>query len=558
MHAESSLNLAIASQAVDVIIIGGGAAGLYAALSLPSHLQVALLTKDSLPISATGWAQGGMSAPIAPNDSPVLHAQDTLKAGAGLCEPEAVNFLVSQAAAQVETLLQMGIGFDRQGTDLAFALVAAHSCPRLLHAGDMTGRELVRTLGRRLRQQSNVTVWTKTLGLSLWIDPVRQTCQGVCILKGKRIIWLRAAIVVLATGGGGQVFAQNTNPAGSTGDGVAMAWRVGAQVRDLEFFQFHPSALNLPGAPPFLISEALRGEGAWLIDQQGHRFLFDYHPAGELAPRYIVSQSIYTHLLKHNQQQVWLDLRPIPAEQIQARFPQIVMVCHRWGINVFQQPIPVSPAAHYWMGGVVTNLQGQTSIPGLYAIGEVASTGVHGANRLSGNSLLECLVFAAQLHQVRLPTDLAELPAVASIDWSLLSQDKGNSIDFISGLHKQLPELAWRTAGISRTGAEMERAIAQIVDWKTEFLNLPLSQILVNLQPGQSGDIPIPEAQMRLWQETYNLLDIAFLILKSAVFRTESRGGHYRLDYPDTDPAWQVHTLVQNQTWTKSPLHRSG
>uniref|UniRef100_B8HX41 L-aspartate oxidase n=1 Tax=Cyanothece sp. (strain PCC 7425 / ATCC 29141) TaxID=395961 RepID=B8HX41_CYAP4 len=558
MYAESSLNLAIASQAVDVIIIGGGAAGLYAALSLPSHLQVALLTKDSLPISATGWAQGGMSAPIAPNDSPVLHAQDTLKAGAGLCEPEAVDFLVSQAAAQVETLLQMGIGFDRQGTDLAFALVAAHSCPRLLHAGDMTGRELVRTLGRRLRQQSNITVWTKTLGLSLWIDPVRQTCQGVCVLKGKRIVWLRAAIVVLATGGGGQVFAQNTNPAGSTGDGVAMAWRVGAQVRDLEFFQFHPSALNLPGATPFLISEALRGEGAWLIDQQGHRFLFDYHPAGELAPRYIVSQSIYTHLLKHNQQQVWLDLRPIPAEQIQARFPQIVMVCRRWGINVFQQPIPVSPAAHYWMGGVVTNLQGQTSIPGLYAIGEVASTGVHGANRLSGNSLLECLVFAAQLRQVRLPTDLAEPPAVASIDWSLLSQDKGNSIDFISRLHKQLPELAWRTAGISRTGAEMERAIAQIVDWKTQFLNLPLSQLLVNLQPGQSGDIPIPEAQVRLWQETYNLLDIALLILKSAAFRTESRGGHYRLDYPQTDPAWQVHTLVQNQTWEKSPLHRSG
>uniref|UniRef100_B8HX42 L-aspartate oxidase n=1 Tax=Cyanothece sp. (strain PCC 7425 / ATCC 29141) TaxID=395961 RepID=B8HX42_CYAP4 len=553
-NARSDSGITTNAKAVDVIIIGGGAAGLYAALSLPAHLRVALLTKDGLQVSASDWAQGGMAAAIAPGDTPTLHAQDTLKAGAGLCEPKAVNFLVTHAAAQVDALLQMGIAFDRRGTDLAFTLEAAHSHPRVLHAADTTGKELVSTLARQLLQRENITVWPDTLVLNLWVEPQTQTCQGVCLLRAGSIFWLQAAIVVLATGGGGQVFSQTTNPALSTGDGVATVWRVGAQLRDLEFFQFHPTALKISGAPRFLISEAVRGEGAWVVDQQGHRFLFDYDPAGELAPRDVVSRAIYTHLLKQNQPQVWLDLRPIPAERIQYRFPKIIQVCRQWGIDVFQQPIPVAPAAHYWMGGVVTNLEAATAISGLYAVGEVTSTGVHGANRLASNSLLECLVFAAQLAGVKGPIELPAQPPTQAIDWSILSQNEENSIALIKHLRQELPELVWRKAGICRTGPEMERAIAQVMDWKTQFLNLPLSQILVNLQPGQSGDIPIPEAQVRLWQETYNLLDIAFLILKSAVFRTESRGGHYRLDYPHTDPAWQVHTLVQNQTWTQSPL----
>jgi L-aspartate oxidase len=549
----------------DVLIIGGGAAGLYVALSLPADLQIGLITKDTLSLSASGWAQGGIAAALDPADSPQLHAIDTLQAGAGLCEPAAVEFLVKHAPQQVQSLLEMGIAFDRRGDRLAFTLEAAHSHPRVLHAADTTGRELVTTLTTQVLKRQNIQILPETFTLSLWLHPQTQQCQGVSLIHQGKIHWVRARAIVLATGGGGQVFAQTTNPALSTGDGVAMAWRAGAQLRDLEFVQFHPTALTLPGAPRFLISEAVRGEGAHLVDASGRRFVFDYHPAGELAPRDVVSRAVFSHLQKMVDpvNYVWLDLRPIPPEQIRYRFPKIIQVCQQWGIDVFRQPIPVAPAAHYWMGGIVTDLKGKTSIPGLYAVGEVASTGVHGANRLASNSLLECLVFSAQLADIELPQVLASPIDQSSSEliqqtqqMELAVQDWSIQLEKLTQLRQELPSLVWQSAGICREQSVLDIAISQVKAWRTEFQQLSLSQYLLHLQSGQSVAIllPQPDLQLRSWAETWNLLDIAYLILKSAAFRTESRGGHYRLDYPQTEPEWQLHTLVQNQNWRKSPL----
>jgi len=549
----------------DILIIGGGAAGLYAALSLPTHLRIGLITKGPLALSASGWAQGGVAAAIDIADSPAQHARDTLQAGAGLCEPAVVQFLTEQAPQQIESLLNMGVAFDRHGDQLALTLEAAHSHPRVLHAADTTGRKLITTLTAQVLSRPNVQVWPETFTLNLWIDSDRR-CRGVCLLYQGQILWVQAAAVVLATGGGGQVFAQTTNPALSTGDGVAMAWRTGALLRDLEFIQFHPTALTQPGAPRFLISEAVRGEGAHLVDTQGRRFAFDYHPAGELAPRDVVSRAIFSHLQQTSigadfkpdpAAHVWLDLRPILPEKIRYRFPKIIQVCRDWGIDVFQQPIPVAPAAHYWMGGIVTDLQGLTSIPGLYAVGEVASTGVHGANRLASNSLLECLVFAAQLSGLSLPSLSpvpVDLPQEQVPRWQPAVTSWSSQKTKIEELRRQLPGLVWQSAGICREQQTLEAAIAQVKHWRDEFNQLPFSQHLLALKPVQRVTLPFAEAdlEVRTWAETQNLLDIAYLILKSSAFRTESRGGHYRLDYSRSDPSWQVHTLVQDHHWWRS------
>lgn len=542
----------------DVLVVGGGAAGLYTALSLPSHLRVGLITKDSLSRSASDWAQGGIAAAFDQGDSPQLHAQDTLHAGVGLCEPGAVDFLVHQAPAQVEALLKMGIAFDRrQDQQLAMTLEAAHSRPRVLHAADTTGRALIKTLTAQMWQRSNIEVLADTFTLELWLHPQTGRCQGISLLSAGRISWISAAAVILATGGGGQVFSQTTNPALSTGDGVAMGWRSGAQLRDLEFFQFHPTALTLPGAPRFLISEAVRGEGAHLLDAAGHRFMFDYHPKGELAPRDVVSRSIFTHLQSQAASpahQVWLDLRPIAPEKVQRRFPKIIQVCQKWGVDVYQSPVPVSPAAHYWMGGIRTDLQSQTSIPGLYAVGEVASTGVHGANRLASNSLLECLVFAAEFAHLDLSsTSNAAGDRTEALEPKIQLTFTPQEEALLNLIRTQLPEVVWKSAGISRTGKQMQGAIAQVYQWRQDFLNAPLSQQLRKLSPGQTATVQ-PEIPVRAWAETQNLLDIGYLILKSAHFRTESRGGHYRADYPESQDQWQVHTVVEQENWQQVPL----
>ena len=544
----------------DVLVVGGGAAGLYSALCLPSDLKIGLITKDTLAVSASDWAQGGIAAAIAPDDSSDSHIADTLRAGAGLCEPAAVKLLVEEARECIDSLVDLGVAFDRKGEQLAMTLEAAHSHKRVLHAADTTGHAIVSTLAQRVLAQDNIQVFNQTFALDLWVEG--NDCKGACLAKDLdgdlvQIEWIAARAVVLATGGGGQVFSQTTNPAASTGDGLAMAWRAGAQVRDLEFFQFHPTALTKPGAPRFLISEAVRGEGAHLLDAKGHRFAFDYHPDGELAPRDVVSRAIYSHLQKEEvpTDVVWLDLSNIEPEQIQYRFPNIIKVCKHWGIDLFSEPIPVSPAAHYWMGGITCNLESKTTIDHLYAVGENASTGVHGANRLASNSLLECLVYGAQLRDIQLLEQLPKTP-----------RDKVQSVqvdeDWLKLLvywRTELPQLIWQSAGISREQKGLDGAIAQITQWQTQFDKLALSKALM-LQPGETAKLSenVTGTHVRLWGEVRNLIAIASLILKSAAFRTESRGGHYRSDYSIPQEDWLAHTLIQQaQCQRSAPLPNS-
>jgi L-aspartate oxidase len=559
------------SAGYDAIIVGAGAAGLYAALCLPPHLRVAVISKDQIeltesPPSASNWAQGGIAAVVSAEDSVELHIQDTMKAGDGLCDRTAVRFLVENAAHCVESLIQMGVDFDSVtgvglGQRLALTLEAAHSRPRVLHAADTTGRTVMKTLLAQVQLRSNILLLGPAFALDLWLEDGK--CQGISLVYQQKISWLRSAVVILATGGGGQVYAQTTNPAVSTGDGVAMIDRAGGQLTDLEFFQFHPTALKVPGAPRFLISEAVRGEGAHLIDAAGDRFCFHYHPNGELAPRDVVSRAIFSHLQKTAPDpataNVWLDLRSIPPAQIRHRFPNIIKVCQSWEIDVFTTPIPVSPAAHYWMGGITTNLQNQTSIPGVYAVGEVSCTGVHGANRLASNSLLECLVFGAEFAHLEMPPLVAGLPpdVIKTIDNDQIWQNWPQQQQVCQHIRQELPKVMWQVAGIARQADELQSGIEQVETWSQEFYRLPISQAIKNFQPQQiiSWPATITQEDLRTWAETGNLLDIGRLILTSALLRTESRGGHFRADFPQAAVGWQAHLSVSGQLWQKLPLN---
>ena len=543
----------------DVLIVGAGAAGLYTALCLPEQWAIGLITKEPLSLSASDWAQGGIAAVIDPQDNFALHIQDTLTAGAGLCDYAAVQFLVEHAPTCIQSLVDMGVAFDRQNQTLALTMEAAHSRRRVLHAADRTGRAVVSILAEQVLARPNIQI-VEAVALDLWLNDA-QHCCGISVFQQQQIDWIAAGAVILATGGGGQVFAQTTNPALSTGDGVAIAHRAGAILRDLEFVQFHPTALTQPGAPHFLISEAVRGEGAYLVDAEGHRFAFDYHPDGELAPRDVVSRAIFSHLQKTatdpTTATVWLDLQAIPPDRIQYRFPNIIQVCQRSGIDIFHDRIPVAPAAHYWMGGIATDLQNQSSIPGLYAVGETASTGVHGANRLASNSLLECLVFGAQFAQWESPEASPAhrdrpLPHTLSLSDAAVQSCR----DRLQQLRQAIPRLVWQHAGICREASGMTTAIAQLHTWQQEFAELPLTHALHSLSPDHASGISAPSepVPLRLWAEVRNLIAIAQLILTSAHYRTESRGGHYRNDFPTPDPRWQVHTLVQGDRWSTAPI----
>ncbi len=557
----------------DVLVIGAGAAGLYTALCMNKKLKIGLITKETISISASDWAQGGIAAAISTDDSPALHVEDTIQAGVGLCDVDAVEFLAHQAPECISSLVNLGVAFDRNGKTLALTLEAAHSRHRVLHAADTTGREVVNTLTAQVLRRPNIQVIQKALALNLWLKPQGKQVRGISLFYQGRIQWIQADSVVLATGGGGQVFAQTTNPAVSTGDGVAMAWRAGVVLRDLEFVQFHPTALTKTGADRFLISEAVRGEGGHLVDDQGKRFVFDYHIKGELAPRDVVSRAIFNHLQKTAADpaiaNVWLDMRPIPKEKIRQRFPNIIKVCERWGIDVFSEPIPVAPAAHYWMGGILTDMMNRTSIEGLYAVGETASTGVHGANRLASNSLLECIVFGRQMAKLQ-PSQSSNSP---QINTQTINQGERTSFsskeytadndtwkpqeEYLEFIRKNIPKLVWRSAGICREESRLEEAILTVKAWQKDFANLDLSKFLSSLQPLQGATFKLPstvEKHLQIWAETQNLLDIALLILQSAAFRTESRGGHYRLDFPQTDPKWKAHTLVKEDRYWKSSL----
>jgi len=535
----------MAEQSWDVVVVGSGAAGLMACLELPRHLRVLLLSKDndptSTPRSASRWAQGGIAAVTQPNDSFQSHIDDTLMAGGGLCDQAAVERLVHEAPACVERLLKLGMAFDRDGENLSTTLEAAHSHRRVLHAQDRTGGALVEALEREVLLRPQLEQRKGVVALQLWLEQGR--CVGLAVLEENRLHWLAARAVVLATGGGGHLFAHTTNPSLASGDGVVMAWQAGAKLRDLEFVQFHPTALMLPGAPHFLISEAVRGEGARLVDGSGASPVAQL-PGGDLAPRDAVSRALARRMRALDVDHLWLDLRPVGLPRLEHQFPTILGRCRELGLEPTLAPIPVAPAAHYWMGGIWTDLKAATSVPGLYAVGEVACTGVHGANRLASNSLMECLVFARQLRKIELAPGRAtaanrgELPATTQL--SLPTQAS------LEAQISTLRDLCWQVAGVERNGHSLGPALLQLRGQRRQLEASPAWRQLQIVVPGQRVQFETAAMPaLRRLQELHQRLVLAELLLEAALFRTESRGGHHRTDAPSTQPFWRRHTDQQ-------------
>ena len=523
----------------DVIVVGGGAAGLMAALELPAGLSVLLLSKDRAPRSASRWAQGGIAAVTRPEDSFESHLEDTLKAGADLCDRPAVELLVREAPACVERLLELGMDFDRQDGGLSTTLEAAHSHRRVLHAQDRTGGALVDALERKVLQRPGLQRLQGGLALQLWMQDGH--CRGLQVLLDGTVRWLQSRAVVLATGGAGHLFANTTNPKQASGDGIAMAYRAGAAVRDLEFIQFHPTALMLPGAPHFLISEAVRGEGARLIDDQGESPVSQLSGA-DLAPRDAVSRALVQRMRERQTPHLWLDLRPVGSSKLERQFPTILGRCRELGLEPTQAPIPVAPAAHYCMGGVRTDGHSATTIPGLYAVGEVASSGVHGANRLASNSLMECLVYARQLREIELapagPT--RGEPTVTALS----AAEPSSSLETIARQTEQLRQLCWQVAGVERDGHALLAGYRACRQLEGELSGQPLLQALQSLNKERA--VELPQDQARWLGKAHDLQQratVAALLMESALFRAESRGGHFRVDVPAQQPFWRRHSL---------------
>src|SRR5580698_10164739 len=445
----------------DFLVIGAGVAGLRAAVELAAAGTVLVLAKREVTESNTQWAQGGIAAALSDEDEISLHLQDTLLAGDGLCNPEAAKVLVEDAPERIDELIQWGTEFDRQGTKLTFGREGAHSRNRILHAhGDSTGREILRALYAKAQSLKNITVLEFEFSTDLIVESGR-VCGIQLITEKGHAQQMSAAAVLLATGGLGQLYRNTTNPNVATGDGVAMAFRAGAEVSDMEFIQFHPTALYLKKAPRFLLSEALRGEGAYLRNLELDRFMPKYHPMAELAPRDVVARAI-VHELEVSRAKdpvVYLDLTHLDADHIKARFPRIYATCLEYNIDITTELIPIRPAAHYSMGGVRSDLDGRSTLPGLYVAGEVAATGVHGANRLASNSLLEGLVFGARAGQA-MHTEQGKAHATIRPSQPLASN--GPMEMPIEQTVGEIQDLMWRDVGIVRTGAALKRVLDQL------------------------------------------------------------------------------------------------
>jgi L-aspartate oxidase len=470
----------------DFLVIGAGVAGLRAAIELAEAGSVLVVAKESLRESSSEYAQGGIAVALNDDDEVALHEQDTLYAGDGLCDIPAVRTLVEEGPAAIEELIAWGAEFDRQGDHLAFTREAAHSRNRILHAhGDSTGKEIARTLYRRAALLPNVTFRSFAATTDLLIGEGEVLGALVWDGEAKKEIAIQSRAVLLATGGLGRVFLNTTNPDVATGDGVAMAYRAGAEISDIEFVQFHPTALHVEGAPRFLLSEALRGEGAVLKNEAGERFMQRYHPLLELAPRDVVARAIVAEMTRTAAAHVYLDISGRPVGFVPSRFPRIYETCLRYGIDLERQAAPVAPAAHYAMGGVWTDLNGCTTLPRLFAAGEVACTGVHGANRLASNSLLEGVVFGARAGRA-----MRETHATTAVAGALEARPEMDTAG-------QAQKIAWDYCGVVRDGAGLREACRLLE-------RIPGSEALV-----------------------------ALLIARCALAREESRGAHFRSDFPD-------------------------
>ena len=527
----------------DVIVIGAGAAGLMTCLELPANLKVLLLNRNTSKTSSSRWAQGGIASVVRPEDSFDLHAEDTLKAGDGLCDFKAVEMLVREAPICVERLQKLGMIFDKSFDQLSTTLEAAHSCRRVLHVKDRTGRALVEVLEDHVENKKNILHCRGVRVTELLIR--NKECKGVQVLDGSNLYWITSKAVVLATGGGGHLFTNTTNPTQSSGEGIALSWKAGAAIEDLEFIQFHPTALKFYGAPCFLISEALRGEGAVLVDNNGESPVKNLQNR-DLASRDQVSRAIMKNMHQNNIEHVGLDLRFIDPEKIVERFPTILSRCQDYGVNPLNEVIPVAPAAHYWMGGVSTNLNASTTTKGLYAVGEVASTGVHGANRLASNSLMECLVFARKMSSIVL-NSTKNIKQLDRFNKDLVMRDPEE--DYISKISEKIDELrklCWDNLGVSRTKKSMIKLLETLQDEIDQLKINPLLKCLEKIEIDQQCKLSEPNRRgLNLLLDLQNRQITTLLLLKACLFREESRGGHYRDDFPTKDITWKCHTRQQ-------------
>ena len=566
----------------DVVIIGGGIAGLSVALRLPEHVRVALFTKGQLGESNTRYAQGGLAVALGADDRPELHLQDTLAAGAGLCDEEAVRVLVEQAPNAVRWLMDLGVQFDRaQGesdahvTPDGFLLgrEGAHSRWRVLHAGgDATGAEIEHVLIAVLRKRSSIVVYEETFVRELVVK------QGVCeaveaVDKHGQDFTVAGNAIILANGGAGGLWLHTSNPVGATADGLALAWDAGAALTDLEFMQFHPTVLVADNAS-MLISEAVRGEGAYLRNHAGERFMPRYSEQNELAPRDVVARAILSEMLAEQTDCQYLDLRHLPAEKMHARFPTISALCRAHGLDLATDLIPIAPAAHYCMGGVSVDTYGRTTVPGLYAVGEVACTGVHGANRLAINSLLEGLVFGVRIadHLTKVKGEKVGRPLPTSFP------ECGSD----SSLHVRSLEYVGETLAVSLLPLEtVETLLSSViaVEQTTQAIRAELRQLMwqyVSLCRDESGLLEarqnvkelfarmtqMKQAQGQQERETLNMLRVAYLVITAALSRHESRGSHWRLDYQATDEQLATRHFVfqralENEQVTRT-MHEEG
>ncbi|MDM8000539.1 MAG: L-aspartate oxidase [Dehalococcoidia bacterium] len=508
-------------RAHDYVIVGSGIAGLYTALLAQRRGSVLILTKGSIDDCNTKHAQGGIAAAIGEGDSPDLHFWDTVVAGAGLSNKDAVRILVTEAADRIADLTELGVPFDTIDGEVALAKEAAHAMPRILHAGgDATGEHIEVTLSRRVRQ-SKIEVLEHFLATEILVEDGTATGVKAMDTRTGSVEQFSGKHVVLATGGAGRLFKYTTNPEVATGDGVALAYRAGAEIMDMEFFQFHPTALRLPGVPPFLISEAVRGEGGLLRNVEGHRFMPDYSPENELAPRDVVTRSILYEMQKTRSDRVFIDITHLAPRVITARFPHIYRFCMEHGLDITKGMIPVAPAAHYMMGGVKTDSWGETSIKGLFAVGETGCTGLHGANRLASNSLLEVLVFSKRAVEKDIDKVGEDGPGLGELLRCCVPDRDAVEVPAVSTT--ALQSLMWENVGIIRTGETLERAANVISSWE-KCLEKPAD---------------------RSSYELNNLVLTGRLVAEAALIRKESRGAHYRTDYPETSPEWVKHIVLK-------------